>query len=433
MTRRTALLGMAAVIIGFGAIVAPAQQQVRSDRAGMPTIVQRLPYASRDWRLTLEVVLEGDYNHNYSRRQTTQDVIDLEKAVVVLPVAPATASSAPRTSDVVADLRGDRGQIDATPRTLDDAGRLLEGYPGGDRLVALDVDALTTHHLRARVQVPMRCWETRIDERRAFAQRWPTEDIEDLYPEEALSALQPERFIESDAPEIRELVFNWTGGDPHILQPYTLAKTLAAKVIEHYMPLDDRYTTLTLDGGYNFYVVLPVAGTYYGLRVEGAVAAATADQHRGPVFDLPNLLCAVYRAAGIPARVVIGYDTRSERQPNAYPAITAWVEFFLWDNANARGEWVPVDIVPQRAFASKAPPIQQPWKFFGQNEDSEWICPLSLHWHPPTFVMSEGPPLLWGWLPTPGDQHVTQRMRVLTTGLSKRGDDPPFDGTTERP
>lgn len=431
MTKRSRRIGTALALAISTAWAVTAQQQ--PSRASMPNMVQRLPYASRDWRLTLEIVLEGDDRHHSSARQWSQQTIDLERAVVVLPVAPVTASSAPRTSAVLADLRGDRGPIDATPLTMDGAGRLLEGYPGGARLVALDAEDVSTHHLRARVEVPMRCWETRIDERRAFAQRWPTENIEDLYPEEALSAMQPERFIECDAPEIRELVFNWTGGDPHILQPYTLAKTLAAKVIEHYMPLDDRYTTLELDGGYRYYYVLPVAGTYYGLRVEGAAAAASADQHRGPVFDLPNLLCAVYRAAGIPARVVIGFDTRSEKQPNTYPAITAWVEFFLWDNANARGEWIPVDIVQQRAFASKAPPIEQAWKFFGQNEDSELVCPLSLHWHPPTFVMSEGPPLLWGWLPTPGDQHVTQRMRVLTTGLSKHADDPPFDGTTERP
>ncbi len=418
-TKRHALpaLTMVALAAGFFALAAPAQQT-----RDVPPILTRLHNEYRDWRITMELVLESEYLQNRNMGTRTASSIDLERAVVVMPVAPVTANAAPRTSAITGTLKGDRDVIDDTPR-------LLDGYQAGGRLIALDIKELQTNSLRMQTQWSMRCWETRIDEQRAFDLMWPPAPVEELYPEEALTALLPQRYIESDAPEIQELIFNWTGGDPHILRPYALAKTLAAKVIDQYMPVDDRYTTMRTDSyGHRYRVVLPVAGTYFGFRVEGAVAAATAQNHRGPVFDLPNLLCAVYRAAGIPARVVIGFDTRSETAPIEFPAITAWVEFYLWDTPNERGEWVPVDIIRQRAFASKAPPIAQKWMFFGRHEQSQWMCPLSVHWHPPTFVMSEGPALLWGWLPTPSDQRVVQRIRFHATSAGTRPDDEPFDG-----
>ena len=408
-------------LIASGALCASvAAQGARHDRP----VFQRLQHQSKDWRLTSEVLLEGDARLHYNAQRLTTETIDVERAVLVFPVAPVTAISSPRTSSIEGTLRSDGGVID-------DSVRLLDGYASGARLVAFDSEQLVTKTLRMTVHVPMRSWETRVDDRRALEIMWPGEPIEALYPEEALSALLPERYIESDAPAVQNLLTEWTGGDPKILRPYALAKHLAGKVVNAYQPQFTRFRTeadLHSDAGQRYRITTPVAGTYLGINVDGALSAAQRTDGRINVLDMPNLLCALYRAAGIPARVVVGFDTRSERDPEGFPAIVAWVEFYLWDNVRAEGHWIPVDVIRQREFGSIAPPITQAWKFFGTIEDAEHLCPLSLHWHPPTFVMNEGAPLLWGWLPTPGEQRVNQRLRFYATDPGRRGDDEPFDG-----
>jgi transglutaminase-like putative cysteine protease len=146
-----------------------------------------------------------------------------------------------------------------------------------------------------------------------------------------------------------------------------------------------------------------------GYNVRGAVDAAR--QQRGSNLDMANLLCAVYRAAGIPARVVIGYDHEAQRKEDR-PPVTAWVEFFLMvDQENQRGEWIPVDIIRQREFSSRAPDVTRPWKYFGNSDLSNNYSVISFHWHPPTTVVNSGPPAFWGWLPKPTAPNVDQGVR----------------------
>jgi len=221
-------------------------------------------------------------------------------------------------------------------------------------------------------------------------------------------------FIQSDHPAIKNLVAKWTGGQPSRYRPAVLAKVLAARAIEHFQVSEQRFV---------FGRISEVAG----LNVHGAVHAARHGD--GSVFDYAAFLTALYRAAGLPARVVIGYDMEAsmgsrlgirdhhedcERDIGLrhfpLPILRAWVEFYLLDEAAGRAEWIPVDIEQQRRVSSEPRPIDQPWKFFGNNECLDNVAPISFHFHPPTTVVNAGPPAMWGWLAAPRLPRIEQRL-----------------------
>jgi hypothetical protein len=291
--------------------------------------------------------------------------------------------------------------------------------------MVFDVGEVDSARLTMHTEIVMTSYETVIDEARARQIPWPKEPWEPLIA----SCLQPQLFVEVEDPAIQALVKEWTGGNPRGAAPYDLAKMLAGKVVGHYSPTEGMYETIGrgLRAGEISAVLLS------GYNVDGAASAAV--NKRGSPFDMANLLTAVYRAAGLPARVVIGYDVKaSEAGPNPAPSVVrAWTEFYLLDEANKRGEWIPVDIQKQREFSSRPPPLTQAWDYFGNSRDFDFICPIAYHWVPPTLSINQGPPALWGFVPDPLFYGSDQEIRFYAFETPKRGDDPEVRNRNKKP
>ncbi len=296
--------------------------------------------------------------------------------------------------------------------------------------------------LRVRVAIPMTCWETRYNEANALAVKWPANP----WPADLEDCLKAERLIDSDAKEIRELVDEWTGGRARATPPARLAKVLCGKVVSLVQPTGNGMAVNSF-------------GQLQGFDVAGASAAARAprpgfnDPTIPSEFDMTCLLVAVYRAAGLPARMVIALDP-AKSDNSKVVVFRSWVEFALLDESvpappnwpaaspwPGRIEWIPVDVVRQREFSSRPPPIGQRWQYFGHNEDTDDLLPIAFVFHPPAAALPPLPPpvpganapaagqaviahgsvALWGWRPQPAIPPLDQTIRAWGEHRVKRG------------
>jgi len=90
----------------------------------------------------------------------------------------------------------------------------------------------------------------------------------------------------------------------------------------------------------------------------------------------------------------------------------------------ADGEWIPVDIVKQREFSSRAPALNLRWEYFGNNVEFDMMVPVSYHWIPPENVVNAGVPGFWGWQPSPAVPGVEVELKFRASGMPRRGPDP---------
>ncbi|TVQ60264.1 MAG: transglutaminase domain-containing protein [Phycisphaerales bacterium] len=371
---------------------------------GLPALAADPPVLSfreeRRWTLNFEV----DVRHPSQRvyvdaegftRYTGVNNIRLNNAFVFAPVLESTGAHETHPDAMESELRNDRGVIDRSPT-------LLDGTPWLGRYARWQLGETETNFVRVTLRLPMTCRETVLDERRAVNIAWPAGD----WPAELAECLRPQQFIDSDSPEVRALVDKWLdGNNPRNAAPMLVAKLITARTLEHFQPTGNGYETNS-------------RGRIEGFTLNGASAAAK-DQ-RGSTFDMVCLLVAAWRAAGIPARPVIGYDKRdSDRE--GFPVYRAWAEFALHDESDGRTEWIPVDIVRQRAFSSRAPRLDRAWDYFGNHEHLDYMLPIAFHFHPPVGVVAHGSPGLWGWMPSPRIPLVEQELRVFAFETPQRG------------
>jgi hypothetical protein len=207
------------------------------------------------------------------------------------------------------------------------------------------------------------CYETRVREDLAELLRWPGE-----WPLGIEGALKPQPFIESQDETIEKLVDEWTRGRVTTVPPYLAAKAITGAVLEHVQPTGD----------------LRKRGDTALLNVSGARSAAVS--RRGTDIDLICLHVACLRAAGIPARPVVGLHARDEK-------LMVWSEFYAYDAEEQAGYWLPVDLMKLRAASSRVPPIDRPWRFFGNVKDYHEYVPLTYE----LVVIEGGVPSLCHW------------------------------------
>lgn len=380
----------------------------------------------RDWTIHIQIRLR-----TLDEQQVTRDQISATPQIVLdsveflYPLIDGSAIHDAWTEKV-------RGSLSYESTTLTRDVKVLDGYQGPSSIALWSVrdTPVRAHQLSFQGAIEMTSYETRIDEAVARRAAWPR----GAWSPELASCLQPQLFVESDAPEIAALVQEWTRGDPRRLAPYDLAKTLAAHCLEHYRVTrgifqsagrrtnpTGRFTTSA-----NFIA---------GYDVQGARSAAVTRE--GSPYDLACLLTAAYRAAGLPARLVIGLDVAEARKRRELPILRAWVEFFLPHERPApqgadlppvtidNGEWIPVDITRQKEFSSRPPPLNQRWQHFGHNEESDFLAPIAFHWLPPENASGSHAPGLWSWRPTPGPPDVDADIQLRPEETPKRGGEPP--------
>ncbi|MBL8745123.1 MAG: transglutaminase domain-containing protein [Phycisphaerae bacterium] len=416
-TMRTAQL---AAILAASLLASPLAAQQRPTAARPPVeqkpALRRDNANARDWTLHAEVRLHSTQIRGTDPRNlpATPQFI-LSGVEFLYPILDSSAMHEVYPSRMTSEFRIDTIPVDKEPE-------IRGGYQSLSSIGVWKAGAMKTHHLTFIAEIPMTCWETRIDETIARQYRWPAAP----WSAEMALCLEPQLFVESKDEAVAALVKKWAKGDPRAARPYDLAKTIAAGVIEH-MRVTDPPTAARSRGvevGHASAVLLE------GFVVHGA--AAVAREKKGSEFDLACLLTAAYRSAGLPARLVIGLDVkRSEERQGT--VLRSWTEFFLAREpaptatgaaaaiTSNDGEWIPVDIFRQWEFSSRAPPPSQRWEYFGHNEEFDFVVPIAFHWLPPEDCTNSGPPGIWGWRPTPVNPSCDAEVKLWAYETPRKG------------
>lgn len=240
----------------------------------------------------------------------------------------------------------------------------------------------------------VRVWSSKVDEERALRLEWP-----ESWPPEVASALQPQMYIESSTESVAQLLEKWTDGKAKSVSPYALAKDLARRVVSFYQVSG----TIVSKDKQGFGVD--------GIEVRGANHAIK--HQRGSLNDAVCLYVALVRAAGMPARPVIGIDRREKDQ------LVPWAEVFL-----PEAGWIPVDLRMLYKAPGRARDINRTWPGVGGYDDLNLMIPIAHHFHPPAGVMAAGletRPLLWGWRPLPQAGRAYQSLNIAVDKAPRRG------------
>ncbi|MFG0305226.1 MAG: transglutaminase family protein [Phycisphaerales bacterium JB040] len=407
------------------ALAAVANTSVAQDDEKLPQRSKFLTYERpQDWQLMSRSILvagESASNVAYTRGGRTQptrtlqlDEWEFQEFVAITPFVLRSASSFSTLEPAQgAGTPKPTGKMTLADQPVELTPTIIGPYQSQALYARWDSGPGVTRRMILEQTTRMRSFETVFDERAAMRVPWPGE-----WPEEALSTLLPQQYISLDGEgnqfdasdtTIPDLLRAWTNDqDPKSIPPVQLAKWLAGKVQEHVNVIRPGMTTRR-DLDLELSVASPVKS---GLDVQSAPEIARTG--KGSPHDLTVLLTALYREAGLPARVVIGYqenEKNGRRELNDDERVRSWVEFALYDEADDELTWVPVDVARLREKSSRMYPLEQPWEFFGTHDELDDVIPYAFHFHPPTDVRSFGAPSMFGitMVPAPpvrGTQYI---------------------------
>ncbi len=327
------------------------------------------------------------------------DTFKFDSAAFVFPAIKQTASSA---NQVTGELfLGDQ-------KTGAMMVPLPEAYACGTTLARWDAKDWTGQEAGLKIKIQARCSSTEMDEAAAMKLAWPANWTKTLQ-----SCFEPQMFVDVgpdkayDMKPVKDLVQRWMRGkDPKTQSPVMVAKVLASEVA--------RFVQVNGSG-----MAVGRTGEFQGLLVQGA--AETAKKGRGSPYDVVALLVAVFREAGLPARIVIGWDSgRSEekqgdegflntKRGRGKEEMHAWVELGLLDT-DAKEVWIPVDVLKLKKEGSKLPAFDKPWPYFGNHQELDGIIPFAFQYFPPTTVRAYGSPGFWGWLVMPAPPESAEQV-----------------------
>jgi len=411
-TPRSLAPALAAAALVAGAPAA-AQQKDEPPALGLLETINE-----RDWTISIQVQAVDTFRIN---RLDGQPIAPqrLNRILIVFPLLEFTSTYRALDAGFESELR-------IIDDVVDDEAELLPLYQAGARLAKWDAtgDLSTDFFLQINQTGVSR--SVSFDEDAAEQVGWP----ELGWPAIAATALEPQFFVDNGAPAVQQRLDRWVGPNPRRMAPVTLAKTLAAKMINEFRIVSGLSIETSSVAGIGGYIVAPASFTAPGLK--------------GSQFDMSVLLCALYRQAGLPARVVIGFDLGASAEsvdeiaargpyevcqlaePNdlpRIPIIRSWVEFYLYDEDAQAGEWIPVDPWRQQQISSRARPLNQRWDFFGNQPCGDLLIPLAFHFVPPTTVASPGAPALWGWLGFPVTPRIEHNFNVGAFATPRRPGD----------
>ncbi|MBG83025.1 MAG: hypothetical protein CMJ40_00595 [Phycisphaerae bacterium] len=237
----------------------------------------------------------------------------------------------------------------------------------GESMIQLEVPLGPARFSAMRLQAEVASWGAAIDEKLAQQSSWPTK-----WPEQTKAALQPQAMIESKEPIFKRTIDTIFEGNIQRFSPWIAAKKIVQFTCEN----------VQLTGGRSVYGRM---GTR-GLNMQGALL--TAESGMGSRSDLVCTCVAMLRAAGIPARPVVGL---SEEVDNG-KELTTWAEFFLPGSG-----WVPFSPWQMKNAGMRSWKLDRSWRFFGNWKDLNENIPIS--W---TFAPGDGTTVhdtwgVWGW------------------------------------
>ncbi|MEM9661195.1 MAG: transglutaminase-like domain-containing protein [Planctomycetota bacterium] len=381
---------------------------------------------------------------------------DIEEATVYFPVADRAASYTVDRESLSAEFlyQGDRIPIQGSLFASDASGQPLHSG-GAYGIWRFGPARGFVPSLTLQFEFEARTWNIALDEAAAREIRWPQGD----WPVAAARSLEPMLFVdrafdgELRRDAFQRIVEQWTAGKPRSQPPLVTAKWIAGQLSNSFQPIGsltsrDSIAANSVQPGRSLGALQALNAT----RLDDA-----AETMVGTPMDLPLLLTALYREAGLPARVVVGYVAGDEgggrdlvrRSDEPELGVYAWVEFALYDETNPSLEralaWIPVDIVAMRAGNVGRRPLDQSWDGFGRGEYFNELIPIGYHLHPHELpaisygvadassrlrrmrhglpVRSPGPSL-WGWNVVPVTPSLLHQTIVFSaTTPSRRGED----------
>lgn len=271
------------------------------------------------------------------------------------------------------------------------------GMPFHTSLAVMTINQFNGTAVRWNIQYSAQVWSSQIDDAAAANIAWPKE-----WPAEVQDGLKPQMYIESDDPIFKQTVDRVSQGKLRFVPPYLAAKDLVRYAINEVQMTGDG-----MERGFNRAIL--------GLTVQGA--KETAVERIGSPNDLVCVCVAMLRAAGIPARPVIGIQEDPETNKNVF---VVWAEFYLPDAG-----WVPFDPVAMRGKGIRTLDVRKPWPEFGTMDDLNRRIPLAYHFIPTASVEVPLNPAVWAWDPRPGGDNGSEQ--VVNIGITNRGkgvDDP---------
>ena len=373
-------MNLAGAMLGALIVVGPP--------SGQPPVGPLQRYDPRLYDFTIDVTLTTSWQ--LDARQ--QGNFNLVNAPIVMPIIfRGTFSSVSKDTLRARLWLGGREDTELTSRT-----RLDDGFPHHTQLAVLTIREFHGKSLRWQLGYRAQVWSSRLkNEDAAAAIGWPNE-----WPKEVQDGLKPQKYIESDDPFFAQAVEHASEGKLRLVPPY-----LAAKDLVRYCVNKIRLSGSGLGRGN--------AGVVHGLQIIGAKRAAT--EGVGGPHDLVCVCVAMLRAAGIPARPVIGVH---EEKQLGRTRFVSWAEFYL-----PEAGWVPFDPIEMRGKV-RSLDVRRPWPEFGTMKDLNRRIPLAYHFMPPAAVQTPQYPSVWGWDPRPGgDPSSQQHIRLSITSRGRGTDD----------
>ncbi len=396
----------APILIACALLLAPTalaqgQPEVGADDAPKPNPYLKL-VRKKEWTVRLQVTLEASRDPHLASYANI-DRFRYESLSMFMPFPPKTASGLPIEGSTEGQLFLDARETDTKPA-------LVGPFHSDTMYARYDASNGDVRTIRVLHTFETISWDTVFDERAALEVGWPEGD----WPDEAKSTFGPQQFINPAGaadPPVADLVNAWTEGkDPRQVRPVTLAKWLAGRVQEHVQLQGNSVNRARYVGSGN---------STAGYELQGA--AETAVEALGSRHDMALLLVAVYRAAGLPARLVIGADDDPEGSSRE---LRSWVEFCLYDEKNEVVAWIPVDVAELRSRSSRMQALDRPWEYFGTNDELHEIAVIGCHFIPPAQVRVFNAPALYGMRMTPLiPSYAKQIINIDVNRTPQRGDD----------
>jgi transglutaminase-like putative cysteine protease len=281
----------------------------------------------------------------------------------------------------------------------------------------------TMNRVKFEIRTVTECSNTELDWDAAGKVAWPTSG----WPLQAAAALQSQLYIDYitdpktgnpkpfDFEPMKRLIDRVTSGKPKSVPPLTMARQLAAEIVPKFNLNGDPYKRGP-DGNKQIVGFKPQP-------VDESMRTM-----RGNELDLSILLVAMYREAGIPARLVVGLQTEEDdnrKKSSNEDKPRAWLEFCLYDEPKNTVTWVPVDPYRMKRRSSAVPALDKPWPYFGDHNEMRNLVPLATQLLPASVnAVSYGDPTLWGWniSPQPPASNFT-RMTILSERAPKSSAD----------
>jgi len=349
--------------------------------------------------------------------------IAFDQAWIVFPLIRQTASS--RMPEETW-----KGQFRIGDRIATEEVQLMNGLHSGSRYAKMAIGSGKAKTFTFEIEEQTTAFRTKFLDVEAANVPWPKGG----WPSAAASCFAPQMYIDywpdeatgmapanSPTSEVAALVNTWLAdariASPRDAAPVEIAKFLAGQVVRAFQIANQSLIT-----GRN--------GTLEGVNVQPM--SETIRTRKGSEYDLCHLLVACYRQAGLPARLVIGYQREGSGKTfltakGTSAAIRPYVEWCLFDEdfeaTKASVNWIPVDIVSMRRSMPQPPPLNKPWRFFGTIDDLDDCFPFAFHLHPPTSVRAYGSPGFWGWMLAPTQPLSAQQSLSFSVTSAPVGGD----------